>query len=108
MNEDYSPYRRWHQPPSESESEPEPVAYDQYHEEIEALKQRVEALEKASASPNLKHGDFFVSPFYLSKGSREQSAEEFTNSGKLASASTDVEVSQLQNFGKRRRRKAQK
>ena len=107
MNEDYPLYHRWHQPPPESDSEPEPVAFDQYHEEIEALKQRVEALEKASASPNLKKsGDFSVSPFFLSKGSREQSAEEFTNSGKLASASTGIKVSQLQNFG--RRRKAQK
>ena len=107
MNEDYPLYRRWHQPPPESDSEPEPVAYDQYHEEIEALKQRVEALEKASASPNLKKSGDFLYASFSPKGSREQSAEEFTNSGKLASAdANDVEVSQLQNFG--RRRKAQK
>ena len=97
MNEDYRHPKYKH--------ELELVEYEQFHE----LEERVEALEKASASPNLKKsGDFFASPFYLSKGSREQSAEEFTNSGKLASASIDVEVSQLQNFGSRRRRKAQK
>ena len=98
MNEDYrhQKYKR----------ELELVEYEQFHE----LEERVEALEKkASVSPNLKKsGDFFVSPFFLSKGSREQSAGEFTNSGKLASADADVEVSQLQNFGSRRRRKAPK
>ena len=95
MSEDYRHPKYKH--------ELELVEYEQFHE----LEKRVEALEKASASPNLKSGDFSISPF-STKGSREQSAEEFTNSGKLASANADVEVSQLQNFGSRRRRKVQK
>jgi len=71
-----------------------------YDAEIGDAKQLVDEMEKlAGVGPNLHNheGGFFCSPFSPNAKSREQSAEEFTNSGKLASA-----------FGNRRRRKAQK